>query len=323
MEKPTWETAAALRLTYFVLAVTLIPLASPISAQDPQEFSDWSAPVNLGPPVNTIFAEIAPFISKDGLSLYHVRNTAAAGGFGGSDIWVSRRVSMNDPWAVPQNLGPTINTSANESSPSLSVDGHWLYFARDGQGFGGNDVYVSRRHNKRDDFGWRPPVNLGSGINTAANELQPAHFEDDATGTTIVYFTSDRLGGIGGEDIYASVLLPDETFGTAVLVEELSTPFTDRQPAIRRDGLEMFLASDRPGTFGGFDLWVSTRATTSAPWSNPVNLGFIVNTAASEVRPSVSFNATELYFQSSHRPGVGVGSQDFYRTTRSKLNEPD
>jgi hypothetical protein len=165
-------------------------------------------------------------------------------------------------------------------------------------------------------------VNLGSGVNTAANELQPAHFEDDSTGTTTVYFTSDRLGGIGGEDIYVSILLPDETFGPAVLVEELSTPFTDRHPAIRRDGLEMFLASDRPGTFGALDLWVSTRATTSDSWSTPVNLGSVINTAASEVRPSLSFDATELYFQSSARPG-GVGSQDFYRSTRSKLKGPD
>jgi hypothetical protein len=127
MEKPIWENVAALGLTYLVLAATLIPLASLISAQDPPEFSDWSAPVNLGPPVNTTFAEIAPFISKDGLSLYHVRNTVAAGGFGGSDIWVSRRATINDPWGVPQNVGPTINTSANETSPSLSLDGHSLF----------------------------------------------------------------------------------------------------------------------------------------------------------------------------------------------------
>jgi peptidoglycan-associated lipoprotein len=85
----------------------------------------------------------------------------------------------------------------------------------------------------------------------------------------------------------------------------------------------VFLASNRPGSLGGLDLWVSTRASTSDIWSTPVNLGAVVNTAAaSEASPGLSFDATELYFQSSERPG-GVGSQDFWRSTRTKLKVPD
>lgn len=301
--------------------MAFVPLASLFSAQDPQEFSEWSPPVNLGPPVNTPLAEIAPFISKNGLSLYHVRG-AGAGGFGGMDIWVSQRAGVSEPWGLPLNLGPTINTSFNEFAPSLPIDGHRLYFASNRPGgFGGIDLYISRRHNKRDDFGWQPPVNLGSGINTAANELQSAYFEDDVTGVTTLYSASNRPGGIGGDDMYASTLLPDEMFGPALLVEELSTPFADIQPAIRRDGLEMFLTSNRPGTLGLLDLWVSTRGSTSDPWSIPVNLGPGVNGATDDVRAALSFDASELYFQ-SNRPG-GVGSQDVWRSTRSKLKEPD
>lgn len=322
METIIPKSVAASRLACLALAMTLVPLGSLFSAQDPQEFSEWSVPVNLGPPVNTTFAEIAPFISRDGLSLYHVRSTAAAGGFGGQDIWVSERASTSDPWEPPQNLGSTINTSLNEFGPGLSPDGHSLYFASDRPGFGGSDLWVSRRHNKRDDFGWQPPVNLGSGLNTAANELQAAHFEDDLTGITTLYFASNRHGGLGGDDIYASTLLPDETFGATGLIEELSTPSTDIQPNIRRDGLEMFLASNRPGTLGGLDLWVSTRVSTSDIWSTPVNLGAVVNTAVSEARPALSFDGTELYFQAAALPG-GVGSQDFWRSTRTKLKEPN
>lgn len=314
--------SVACRLMFLALAMTVVALGSLISAQDPQEFSEWSAPVNLGPPVNTTFAEIAPFISRKGLSLYHVRITAAAGGFGGEDIWVSERATTTDPWGPPHNLGPTINTSFNEFAPSLSPDGHSLYFASDRPGFGGIDLWVSRRHNKRDDFGWQPPVNLGSGLNTAANDLGATHFEDDLTGIISLYFASNRQGGPGGDDIYVSTLLPDETFGTAGLVAELSTPATDIQPNIRRDGLELFLASTRPGTLGGIDLWVSTRASTSDPWSIPVNLGSVVNTAGAELRPALSFDGTELYFQASARPG-GVGGPDFWRSTRSKLKQPD
>jgi WD40-like Beta Propeller Repeat len=314
MRKPTWITVAASRLTWVVLAVALVPLPSLVSAQDPQFFSDWSAPVNLGPPVNTALAEIAPFISKDELSLYFVR-TAEAGGFGGEDIWVSQRASITDLWGPPQNLGPTINTTFNEFGPSLTLDGHTLFFASNRPGFGGNDLYISRRHNKRDDFGWQPAVNLGSPINTAANELAPAHFEDDVTGVITLYFPSNRPGGPGEDDIYVSTLLADETLGQPALVEELSTAFADLQPAIRRDGLEMFLGSPRPGV--GIDLWVSTRASTSDPWSTPVNLGPVVNSTFRDSRPALSFDATELYFE-SNRPG-GAGNRDLYRITRSKL----
>ena len=83
----------------------------------------------------------------------------------------------------------------------------------------------------------------------------------------------------------------------------------------------MFLGSDRTGTFGFVDLWVTTRASTADPWSTPVNLGPVVNTASTEGRPALSFKATELYFQSP-RPG-GVGGFDLYLTTRSKLTGPD
>jgi Tol biopolymer transport system component len=252
-------------------------------------------------------------------------------GFGGWDIFVSQRAAVNAPWGTPQNLGPVINTPYNESAPSLSVDGHRMYFASDRPGgFGGNDIYVSRRHNKRDDFSWQLPANLGSGVNTIANEAGPEIFEDDDTGVTTLYFDSNRPGGPGpftddgngnGNDIYVSILQPDETFGLPTLVAELSTPFLDRQPAIRRDGLEMFLASNRPGTLGGLDLWVSTRTTTSDPWPTPVNLGSVVNSAAGDAGPALSFKGTTLYFQSV-RPG-GFGAFDLYMTTRTKLKGVD
>jgi Tol biopolymer transport system component len=298
------------------LAVALVPLPSLVSARDPQVFSDWSAPVPLGPPVNTALAEMAPVISKDGLSLYFVR-TASAGGFGGMDIWVSQRTRIDDAWGPPQNLGSRINTSFNEFGPSFTLDGHTLFFASNRPGFGGDDLYVSWRSNKRDDFGWRPPVNLGSAINTAANELAVAHFEDDLTGVITLYFASNRQGGTE-DDIYVTSLLPDETLGPPVLVEELSSPFADLQPAIRRDGLEMYLTSNRLGTLGSLDLWVSTRSSTSDPWSIPVNLGPVVNSASADARASLSFDATEVYFQSNR-----AGNPDFYQSTRTKLRDPE
>lgn len=293
------------------------PAEISFAQDDVAKFSEWEAPVNLGPPVNSSYAEAGAFISKDGLRLYF--GSTRPGGYGGIDIWVSRRASVNGPWEDPQNLGPIVNTSCNEQTPTLSLDGHRLYFARDCGGFGGQDLFVSRRHNKRDDFGWKPAENLGSGVNSFANESCPAFFEDDESGIIILYFNSERLSPGISEDIFASTLQEDETFGPAVLVEELSflPPIRDVRPSIWKDGLTIFLDSNRPVTLGGQDLWFSTRASTRDLWSTPENLGPVVNSTALDARPVLSFDGTELYFHSNR--GGGYGANDIYVSRRVKL----
>jgi hypothetical protein len=287
-------------------------------------FSDWSAPINLGPPVNTALVELNPAISKDGLSLYFTCD-GCPGGLGGIDIWVSQRATLTDPWGPPQNLGPVINTADNDAGPSLSRDGRTLYFISNRPGgLGGNDIYVAQRRDKHDDLSWEAPVHLGNPVNSAANDGAPNPFVDRNTGTTILYFTSNRPGGLGGGDIYTSVLGADGTFGPATLVAELSSAFADQGTAVRRDGLEIIFASDRPGTLGGLDLWVSTRLRTSDPWSPPVHLGPTLNGTGNDAGAELSFDGTTLYFQSAERPGnVGGPFFDIWVATRDKLRGAD
>ncbi len=308
-----------------LLVCSMCLLASPSAASDDDDvprFGPWSAPVNLGPMVNSAGVEQGPVVSNDGLSLYFAWSPLGTG----ADIYVSQRVSVNDPWGPPQKLGPNINTPFHDVNPALSPDGHSLYFQSNRPGgSGAGDIYVSRRHNKRDDFGWQPAENLGTGVNSFAGERNPCVFEDDGTGEITLYFDSNRPGGIGGFDIYSSELQPDETFGPAVLVEELSSPWNDQGPGNRRDGLEIYIGSDRPGTLGLEDLYVSTRTNTSEPWSEPVHLGSVVNFVGHDTQPSLSFDGTALYFTSAARP-ENVGGQGFFDlwvTTRTKLKEVD
>jgi WD40 repeat protein len=292
------------------------------SSASGQQFSAWSTPTNLSSIVNSTALDGCPAISRDGLSLYFA--SSRAGGQGGLDIYVSHRESLEDPWEAPVNLGPTINTASNDFCPALSTDGHLLFFASNrAGGCGGIDIYVSRRENNREDSGeggWGPPQNLGCTLNSDKDDFGPNYFDVNDVG--ILYFNSNRDGGPGGQDIYAATRGADDAFGmpsfdlpTPVL--ELNTASNDQQPSVRRDGLEVIFTSDRPGGLGSFDLWVATRASTSDPWSNVQNLGSPVNSAALDQRPALSWDGTELYF-GSNRPG-GLGSQDLYVSTRSKI----
>lgn len=322
------------------LGLVLVAGTKRVTADDPEQFGPWSAPVNLNnyptpgaSTINSASTVVDPFISKDGLSLFFACD-GCPGTYGGFDLYVSQRASIADPWGPLQNLGPTINTPYNESNPALSNDEHRLFLTSnrpDGFGgarnFGRVDIYVSRRHNKRDDFGWQAPENLGDGVNSQFNDRAPSYFEDEKTGAITLFFHSDRRGGLQPNDIYTSTLQPDETFGPAVLVPELSSDRNDRQPAIRRDGLEIFFDSNRLGGIGGagggIDLWTSTRASTSDPWSPPVNLGPVVNTLNHEGSAALSWDGTTLYFMSAGRPDGTGPFLDLYMTTREKLKAQD
>ncbi|HXE74969.1 MAG TPA: hypothetical protein VNN18_04925 [Candidatus Xenobia bacterium] len=315
MKAKTLKRLAAASSLFGLLAAFLFA-----SAAGAQQFSDWSAPVNLGPVVNSVFDDQHMAISKDGLSLYFSSNRP--GGCGGLDLWVTQRASAGDPWGLPQNLGCTVNSSGSDFAPNLSPDAHYMYFTsrRPGScGIGDLDIYVSRRHNKKEDFGWRSAENLGCVVNTTFRESGPTYFEDDTTGVITLFFTCADRPENHGADICASTQ-SDGTFGPGVVVPDLSGPFNETRVAIRRDGLEIFFPSNRPGTFGNLDLWTSTRAATSDPWPLPVNMGSLINSSTEDEAPSLSFDGTELYFFSA-RPG-GFGGRDLYVMTRSKLTGP-
>ena len=300
-----------LRIVLIAIAVLAIASTHPKAAP---EYSAWTAPVNLGAPINSPFADAGPAISKDGLSLYF--HSERTGSLGSTDLWVSQRGSEDGPWSTPVNVGTAVNTPFTEAVAALSRDEHWLFFSSDRPGgSGGTDIWVSYRQHVHDPFDWQPAVNLGAGVNSLAAEGAMTYF-DNEQGAAQLFFQSARSGGIGATDIYVSEQFPNGTFGPASLVTELSSPGLEQHPSIRFDGLEMFFFSDRPGGIGSVDLWVSTRATILDVWAAPTNLGAIVNSLAGDFQPYIASDRRTLYFGSA-RPG-GRGGQDIWVTTRSK-----
>jgi hypothetical protein len=305
-------------ITSLVVTLSIIILCGLARAQ---KFSDWSAPINLGAVVNSAFSDQQPAISKNGLSLYFTSNRP--GGLGGFDIYVAQRASVDDPWGTPVNLGLTVNTAADEGNAAFSRDEHFMFFqSKRPGGFGGIDLWVSRREHTGDDFDWQPAVNLGPGVNSAADDNGPTYFENEEDGAPQLYFGSSRAGGVGLADIYLSEQLTDGSFGPATLVTELSSVANENDPSIRHNGLEIFFQSNRTGSIGMGDIWLATRESTLDPWSTPMNLGGPINTLFAEQNAYLSSDSKTLFFVSD-RPG-GVGGLDIYVTTRTKLKgKPD
>ena len=219
----------------------------------------------------------------------------------------------NGSWQPPDPLETINTTDFAERNAALSRDGLLLFFSSNRPGgVGGLDLYLSRRTDRNDDDGWSTPVNLAT-INSSVADVGPAYVEDEA-GSTVLYFTSQRPAppGFGAADIYKSTLGADGSFGPPVLVPELSSPQGDARPAIRADGLELILHSNRPvpplscpadspTPSGGQDLWVSTRSAVTDPWSCPVNLGPGLNSSANDLQANFSDDAEVLFFSSNRR----------------------
>lgn len=280
-----------------------------------QHYSAWAPATNLGAVVNSGGLDGCPAISRDGLSLYFATIRPPAD----LDIWVSQRASDSDPWQGPAPVTALNVAGSNDFCPALSVDGHYMYMASNRPGgCGGNDIYVARRKDKRDDFGWVGPVHLGcvgsGGINTPDNDFSPNYYEDGGVPTLL--FTSNRAGGLGGNDIWVTRVVGG-AWSAPENVIELNTALNDQQTSIRqRDGKEIIFTSNRAGGQGGVDLWVALLGGGGA-WLPPTNMGPAVNSTANDARPTLSWDGTELFFGSA-RPG-GFGGDDLYVATRERL----
>ena len=166
----------------------------------------WGPLENLGPPVNTIYDEHMACVSPDGLELYfsgYDEEGARPGGYGHSDLWVSKRPTRDDPWTEPFNLGSLVNSAFLDGRPSISPDGLLLFFDSERPGgFGSLDLYVTRRATLSDS--WGEPINLGPPINTEVDEECARISADGST----LYWDSDRQGGYGGNDLWQASIEP-------------------------------------------------------------------------------------------------------------------
>lgn len=201
--------------------------------------SKWT---NITPmPFNSDDYSVAhPWISSDGKTLFFTSNMP--GGFGGMDLYMATKT--NDGWSTPKNLGKDINTPLDEVFPYFK-DNNTLYFASDGHGgYGGLDIYSVTFENNQ----WKTPVeNLKAPLNSSADDFGIT-FQDKDTG----YFSSNRAGGVGSDDIYSfkwyNVL--EQTSITGILsYNKLSSEGAEVQLLNEKDDVIQTTQTDKDGNF--------------------------------------------------------------------------
>jgi regulation of enolase protein 1 (concanavalin A-like superfamily) len=209
---------------------------------------DFSLAVPLPAPVNSPSDESGPCLSDDGLTLYFASNRP--GGSGDFDLWVATRETTEGSWSEPVNLGPTVNSRYDDNHPSISADGLTLYFDSRRPGIPGqsgcNDIYMTKRATVNDPWGEPEPL----AVNTEEDEYSPEIARDGLT----LYYDSH----LAGRDIWVTKrAAPDEAWEKGVpLGPPFNTPGIDTDPSLSDNTTLLYFASDRPGGYGEFDIWV-------------------------------------------------------------------
>lgn len=224
----------------------------------------FKPPVNVGLPVNSAYFDGHPSLRKLPSGDYEMYfcSFALEGREGPELTNIYYTIMKNGKWSAPVPI-VEINTDFHDRMPSISQDGHYLFFSSDRPGgFGRDDIWVSEY-----DFAakrWGKPVNAGRTINTPASEVTPAIHSDNIT----LYFSSDRPGGVGGIDIYVTQMIqgmPSTAMGGGDgesmwkkpqnLGKPYNSTFDDEYPTVIRSGNYMYFASNREGSQGKFDIF--------------------------------------------------------------------
>jgi len=277
-------------------------------------------PVNLGEGVNTSNPEYFPSVTADDSTLLFTRmieDSRAPMGTRQEDIFVSKK--WNGDWSDGISISDNINSAFNEGAPTFSSDGQYIIFVGcetgakgdyeygfGRKGFGSCDLFYSQKIGKK----WSSPVNLGPPINTKHWETQPSFSSDGKTLYFIRGLTYNRQRrSPDDQDIFYSQITEDGWSKPMRLPKNVNTQFREESVQIHPDGKTLYFSSNGHPGMGGLDIYM-TRKKEDGNWSDPINLGYPLNTYVDENSLLVSSDGKLGYF-ASNREG-GFGSLDIY-----------
>jgi outer membrane protein OmpA-like peptidoglycan-associated protein len=252
------------------------------------------APINLGDSVNSERSEYYPSVSIDDSLLVFTRR-----GLGYREDFMQSKIADNK-YGKATIINGDINLEPSKGAITVSADGEWMIFAGNfgrKKGFGDFDLYISFYT----PDGWSEPENLGPNINTEFWESSPSLSPDKR----VLYFSSNRYGGVGGKDLYYSVRMSNGKFGPAInMGDSINTAGDELAPYIHADNQTLFFTSDGLPGYGGSDLYLM-RKQDDGSWSKPENLGYPINTVDDEGSFAVSSDGLTAYYASDRSDSRG------------------
>ncbi len=264
---------------------------------------------NIGDVVNTVASEYVPVISSDeNIMIFTYRGDQSKGGLQNGlnqpdpmgiyyeDVFITHK--ENGTWVAPSSIGENINTNEHDAAIALSNDGQKLFVFND-NGSNGGDIYIS----KLDGSNWSDVVRLEGDINTIAWEGSCALSADEKT----LYFSSERIGGLGGKDIYVSKKNADGTWGMAKnLGDKINTSLDDDAPFIHPDGKTLIYSSKGLNSMGGYDIFTTEYNPSDSSWTTPKNIGYPINTPDDDIYFVLSADGKRGYYASGKKGGYGL-----------------
>jgi len=267
---------------------------------------------NMGSTINTEYDEYAPVITADESRLiYTYAGIKSIGGkqndslkkdvYGDylEDIYLTDKV--NGEFQAPMGLD-SLNTNAPEAAISLSNDGEQLFLYQDIDD-GHGDIYQSNLNGDK----YALPKKLKGEVNSYSWD---GHCSLSPDGN-LLYFSSERIGGFGGRDIYRASLQADSSWANIVnLGDSVNTALDDDAPFIHPDGVTLFFSSKGRTSMGGYDIFKSVMRLEDTTFKYSENLGHPINSPTDDIYFVMAANGTTGYYSSAKKDGKGL--KDIY-----------
>ena len=266
--------------------------------------------VNIGREINSEYEDYAPVLNENEDEIVfttrrredNLNENVFEDNKPYEDIFTAKKTGGT--WTYAKNLGPVVNTPYHESSVALSADGNTLFIFNDE---GGGDIFYSERQ-PNGEFG--PKIHLPGIINSSFEEKSISISKDEKT----LYFSSNRPGGFGGLDIYkATKDSKGQWTNVKNLGPKINTDLDDDGLFIDYDDVTLFFSSKGRKGMGGYDVFKSTFNPATNEWSEPINLGYPINTPDDDIYFVITKDAKRAYYSSVREDGMGY--TDIYMIT--------
>ncbi len=271
----------------------------------PQNFSI----VNIGREINSEFEDYAPVLNeaedeivfttrrRDG----NMNENVYEDNKPWEDIFIARKVGGS--WEPAKNIGPPVNTPFHNSNSALSADGNTLFLFTDE---GNGDLYFT----KNTSNGWTVPEPLPGIINSSFEEKSVTISKDES----VLIFSSNRPGGYGGLDLYrATKDSKGHWSNVRNLGPKINSDMDEDGPFIAYDGVTLYFSSKGRKGMGGFDVFKTIFDPVTNEWSDPINLGYPINTPDDDIYFVSTNDAKRAYYSSVREDGMGY--TDIYMIT--------